>query len=294
MSTSLRDNHDKAIHEVERYRRLIECIQGYAILLLDASGYIETWNVGVQKIYGYNADEVIGKHFSIFYTADDCARGKPDNRLLRAAQDGRMEDEDWRIRKDGTHFWAEVTLTALHNDNGTLVGFATVARDNTERKKAQSELVIANNLFKQQHLTLETLNNIKDEFISLASHQLRTPATGIKQFLGILLEGYAGDLTTTQLRYIQKAYDSNERQIQLINSLLRTAQIDAGKTILNKSYVNLKALVKDVIGELKDVFASRKQTIRIERGKEVPAVYIDESRMRMVLENLIDNASKYT
>jgi two-component system phosphate regulon sensor histidine kinase PhoR len=169
-----------------------------------------------------------------------------------------------------------------------------ITRDITDKKRSKNALIAANKLLKHQHLELEALNNVKDEFISLASHQLRTPATGIKQFLGLLLEGYAGNLTIQQTAYIQKAYDSNERQIELVNSLLRTAQVDAGKVTLEKSSLALRPLIDGVIEGLRDVFDARQQTIIINEKNTQSDIYADASRIRMVFENIIDNASKYT
>lgn len=294
MAPSLHEDHEKAINEIERYKLLVESIEDYAIFILDVSGYIETWNAGAKKIKGYSADEIIGQHFSIFYTPSDVKTGKPDKELLRATREGHIEAEDWRVKKGGARFWANIVTTALFSASGTLVGFAEITRDITDKKRSKDALVVANKMLKHQHIELEALNNVKDEFVSLASHQLRTPATGIKQFLGLLLEGYAGLLTDQQALYVQKAYDSNERQIDLVNSLLRTAQVDAGRVSLNKTFTNLRVIVEEVIESLQEVFAARQQTVTIYEKGVVSDIYIDAARMRMVLENLIDNASKYT
>lgn len=282
------------VQQKDRYQLLVDSIQDYAILLLDASGYIETWNVGAEKITGYGPDEIIGKHFSTLYSPNDNITGKPDKDMLRATRDGSIDDETWCIKKDGSRFWADEVLTALFNKGGSLIGFAKITRDITDKKRSKNALIAANKLLKHQHLELEALNNVKDEFISLASHQLRTPATGIKQFLGLLLEGYAGNMTIQQTAYIQKAYDSNERQIDLVNSLLRTAQIDAGKVTLDKTFITIRAIIDGVIDGLRDIFDARQQTIIINEKGTQSDIYADEARIRMVLENIIDNASKYT
>lgn len=287
-------SHSNSIRDADRYQLLVDGIQDYAVFLLDASGYIETWNSGGRNITGYTEDDVINKHFSVFYTPSDVATNRPDKELLRTTQYGRTEEENWRVRKDGTRFWANTITTALYNNHGSLIGFAKVTRDITDRKQSKDELIVAHRQLKQQHNELEALSNIKDEFISLASHQLRTPATGIKQYLGMLLEGYVGHLTKKQILFIQKAYDGNERQIGLVNSLLRTAQIDAGKVTLNKSYVDLHAMIDDVVDSLSDVFKGRNQTIEIVEKVHLPEVCVDKSQFRMVMENIIDNASKYT
>jgi PAS domain S-box-containing protein len=276
------------------YQLLVESVQDYAIFLMDTAGYIQSWNIGAEKIKGYAADEIIGKHFSIFYTPADTISGKPENELKIAAREGRIEDQGWRVKKDGSRFWADVIITALFDESGYLIGYAKITKDITDKKRNNNALVAANKLLKFQHIELEALNHVKDEFVTLASHQLRTPATGIKQFLGLLLEGHAGPLTEQQMQYTQKAYDSNERQIDLVNSLLRTAQVDAGRVSLNKSFVNLPAVIQDVVESLREVFDNRQQHVAIEGNEGMSDIYIDESRIRMVMENLIDNASKYT
>ena len=280
--------------DTSKYQLMVDRIEIYAIFLLDPSGYIETWNSGAESIIGYMPDEIIGKHFSLLYTPTSVKAKEPDKELLRATESGHVEDEDWLVKKDGTRFWASVVTTALFNDTGALIGFANITRDITDKKRSKDALIVANKMLKYQHVELELLNTVKDEFVTLASHQLRTPATGIKQFLGMLIEGYAGTLTEQQMSFIQKAYDSNERQIDLVNSLLRTAQVDAGKVSLNKSFANLRTIVNEVSDSLRDVFESRRQSITITEQQPVADIYIDEPRIRMVLENLIDNASKYT
>lgn len=277
-----------------RYQLLVESVQDYAIFLIDTDGYIQSWNVGAEKIEGYTADEIIGKHISLLYIPGDTITGKPERELAEAAAEGRVEDQGWRVKKDGSRFWADAIITALFDEGGAVIGYAAITKDITDRKRSKNALVAANKLLKFQHIELEALNHVKDEFVTLASHQLRTPATGIKQFLGLLLEGHAGPLTELQTQYAQKAYDSNERQIDLVNSLLRTAQVDAGRVSLNKSFTNLPLIVHQVVEGLHDVFESRSQYVTVQETSELSDIYIDESRTRMVLENLIDNASKYT
>lgn len=121
------------------FRLLVESVRDYAIFLLDPSGHIQTWNEGARRIKLYEKNEIVGKHFSIFYPAQEIRRGKPEYELKVAADEGRWEEEGWRIRKDGTRFWASVVITALRNVDGELVGFAKVTRDLTERKQAEEE-----------------------------------------------------------------------------------------------------------------------------------------------------------
>jgi PAS domain S-box-containing protein len=121
----------------ERFRLLVEGVKDYAIFMLDTDGYVTTWNEGAQRIKGYEAEEIIGEHFSIFYTDEDVEREHPEEELRIAAAEGRYEEEGIRVRKDGSHFWANVLITALRDEEGDLRGFAKVTRDITVRKEAE-------------------------------------------------------------------------------------------------------------------------------------------------------------
>ncbi len=294
MRSTLQNTHNTTTAELDRYRLLVETVQDYAIFFLDKNGFVATWNKGAEKIKRYKASEIIGKHFSTFYLKRDVDAEKPKRELELATRFGRVEDEDWRVRKDGTKFWANVVITALRDDTGKLVGFAKVTRDLTERKQHEDNLRRANDILKEQQRELERLNVSKDEFISLASHQLRTPATGVKQFLGMLLEGFVGEVDPTQLNYIAKAYESNEHQIEIVNNLLKVAQIDAGKVMLHKANADIAKLINGVVEEHAENFKRRRQKVVVNMRLDSPFVPVDVAHFRMVLENLVDNASKYT
>lgn len=293
-SRSLQSAHKMALTELERYKLLVESVQDYAIFFMDTDGYIQTWNKGAQKAKGYSASEIIGKHFSIFYDPKEIQDKKPERELEIAKKVGRVEDEDWRVRKDGSKFWANVVITALYDDDGDLQGFAKVTRNLTERKEHEDSLRIANRLLQEQQRELQRLNDSKDEFISLASHQLRTPAAAIKQLLGLLLEGFDGPLPDHLAKIIQKTYDSNERQIMIINSLLRVAQIDAGKIVLRKKATDINVILDGLIKQYDGVVRSRRQALTFLSPNRPVVACIDEQYYRMALENVLDNASKYT
>lgn len=149
--------------------------------------------------------------------------------------------------------------------------------------------------FEEQRLKyLIELNKAKDEFISLASHQLRTPATGVKQYLGMVLEGFVGELSDSQRSVLEKANESNERQLRIVSDLLKVAQVDAGKVRLRKAEVDVVSLIKDVIKEQHETFEKRRQTIVFQPSETAVHLHFDRDTIRMVLENLIDNASKYS
>ncbi len=124
----------------ENFRLLVESIKDYAIIMLDPGGHVASWNPGAERFKGYSSEEIIGKHFSIFYPAEAIQRGLPEHELDIASKDGRYEEEGWRLRKDGTKYWASVTITALHDKDGTLCGFGKVTRDMSERKQAEERI----------------------------------------------------------------------------------------------------------------------------------------------------------
>src|SRR6185503_18833773 len=156
----------------ERFRLLVGNVKDYAIFMLDPQGYIESWNAGAENIKGYKANEIIGKHFSIFYPEEDLKWDKPAYELKVAAEVGRFEDEGWRLRKDGTRLWANVIITALRDKEGTLRGYGKVTRDLTERKQAEEQRL---QLAREQAARAESeaANRAKDEFLATISHELR-------------------------------------------------------------------------------------------------------------------------
>ncbi|HEY4802551.1 MAG TPA: PAS domain S-box protein [Paraburkholderia sp.] len=129
--------NDSNIAIADRYRLLIDAVRDYAIFMLEPSGRVAGWNPGAERIKGYSSDEIVGRHFSVFYTPDDIDSGKPERLLEAAALHGRVEEEGWRVRKDGTRFWASVVISAVRDDNDALVGFAKITRDMTERRRLE-------------------------------------------------------------------------------------------------------------------------------------------------------------
>ena len=278
--SSLQARHDRTLVELELYKLLVDNVHDSAVFFMDTDGYVRTWNKGAQKNKGYAASEIIGKHFSIFYLQKDKDDGKPERELELARKYGRIEDEGWRLKKDGCRFWANVVVTALYDTDGKLIGFAKVTRDMTQHKE-------------QQH-DLQLLNASKDEFISLASHQLRTPATGVKQYVGMLIEGFTGTLKPNQQELLEKAYESNERQLRIISDLLKVAQVDAGKVKPLKNTTEMHGLITSIINEQHDTFSRRYQTISYKKPTPTITAWIDSDLIRMVIENIINNASKYS
>jgi PAS domain S-box-containing protein len=180
--------HAQRVHESEeRFRILVESVKEYAIFLVDATGHVATWNTGARRLKGYEEREIVGKHISTFYTAEDIARGHPAEVLAHAAEEGKHEEEGWRVRKDGSRFWASLHLTALREADGTLRGFAKITRDFTERRQAADALLekqaqLTASLKEREVLLQEVHHRVKNNLqvisslINMQSRQLKDPS----------------------------------------------------------------------------------------------------------------------
>jgi PAS domain S-box-containing protein len=161
-----RRKHEEALRESQEYfRLLVDGVKDYAIFRLDPDGQVMSWNTGAQRIKGYRAEEIIGRHFSIFYPSEAIQARWPDRELVLAREEGRFEDENWRLRKDGTRFWANVVITPLHDSEGGLLGFAKVTRDMTQRRRIDA---------------LEESERQTNEFLAMLAHELRNPLAPIR------------------------------------------------------------------------------------------------------------------
>jgi signal transduction histidine kinase len=176
----------------------------------------------------------------------------------------------------------------------TFMIMAAVVSEREFTQKKEHDLAQKTVLLTKQRLRLQALNKAKDEFISIASHQLRTPATVVKQYLALLLDSYAGDLNKQQHTFAKIANDNNERQLRIINDLLRVARLDANKNNLDKSVCDITRLVNEVVKHNTQPFAKRRQLLMLQTSRQHIRAYADEEFLRMVVENLIDNAGKYT
>lgn len=217
---------------------------------------------------------------------------------LNAYKTGETITQEVRIRRaDGVYHWHLSRADAMRNDNGEVtmwVGSSTDIEEVKSNMQKKLELEEKTEILTRQQKDLLELNAAKDEFIRLASHQLRTPATGVKMYIGMLMGGYADEPTESQMKMLDQAYTSNDRQLQIIDDLLKVATVDAGKVLLNKEECNLELLIKDVIDELTHTLASKQQQIVFIPPHKPIKAEVDRRFMRMVIENLIDNASKYS
>ena len=266
----------------ERFHLMVKHVEDYAIFMLDAEGRVATWNAGAERIKGYRADEIIGRHFACFYTPDDVRAGKPERLLQEAVSRGRCEDEGWRVRKDGSAFWANAVITALRDPHGTLLGFTKVTRDITERTRLEQEI--------QQHsVALEAANKELDAFSYSVAHDLRAPLRAIDGFSRVLLEEHAPTLPPEAQHYLNAVRRNSQRMGLLIDDLLAFSRLS--RQPLNKQLVRPADLVRQCVDELRAEQQGRRVQIAI---GDLPACQADPALLKHVWMNLMSNALKYT
>ena len=266
----------------ERFHLMVKHVEDYAIFMLDAEGRVATWNAGAERIKGYRADEIIGRHFACFYTPDDVRAGKPERLLQEAVSQGRCEDEGWRVRKDGSAFWANAVITALRDPHGTLLGFTKVTRDITERTRLEQEI--------QQHsVALEAANKELDAFSYSVAHDLRAPLRAIDGFSRVLLEEHAPTLPPEAQHYLNAVRRNSQRMGLLIDDLLAFSRLS--RQPLNKQLVRPADLVRQCVDELRAEQQGRRVEITI---GDLPACQAGPALLKHVWMNLMSNALKYT
>jgi PAS domain S-box-containing protein len=275
----------------ERFRLMVESVKDYAIFRIDPRGYIESWNAGAASIKGYTAVEIVGKHFSIFYPQEDIDRDKPGFELTVAEEVGRFEDEGWRLRKDGSRFWANVIITALKDEEGILRGFVKVTRDLTDRKYAEEQRL---KLAREQvaRAEAEAANRAKDEFVATVSHELRTPLNAIL--------GWARIIRNSKLdeQGFSRALDTIERnaklQVQLIDDLLDVSRIISGKLRLTVIPLELAPVIEAAIDAIRPAAEAKNIRLQAMLDSNTGLVSGDPDRLQQVVWNLLSNAVKFT
>ncbi len=298
--TQRRAHEEDLRRSEERFRLLIEGVADYAIFMLDPNGRVSTWNMGAERIKGYSADEIIGQHFSIFYPQDVKDSGWPAHELQEAAEKGKFVDTGWRLRKDGTTFWANVTITALRDDAGKLLGFAKLTRDLTEAKRAEA-METANQQREEMldaernaRMAAQRATRLKDEFLATLSHELRTPLSAILGWTQLLLRPEASKGPEKQKRAIE-VIDRNARaQVKLIDDLLDLSRVMTGKLRLDLHQVSLASIVEAAVDSARpsaDVKGIRLNSILSSNQDIVSA---DSTRLQQVVWNLLTNAIKFT
>jgi PAS domain S-box-containing protein len=266
----------------ERFRLMVSDVKDYAILMLDPDGRVASWNAGAERTKGYRAEEIIGEHFSRFYPAEERQSGRAALALQTALEQGRYEDEGWRVRKDGSRFWADVVVTTLRDKTGQLRGFCKVTRDVTDRKRNEE-------LLRLQYAQLETANKELDAFSYSVSHDLRAPLRGIDGFSQALLEDYGDKLDAPGQDYLQRVRTAAQRMSALIDDLLNLSRVTRSE--IRREKLDLSAVVRSIADELQRGTPTRNVTFVITDGLTVNG---DSRLLRVAIENLLGNAWKYT
>jgi PAS domain S-box-containing protein len=266
----------------ELFRLLVANVRDYAIFMLDPTGHVATWNIGAERIKRYRADDIIGRHFSVFYPEDDVRAGKCEMELEVAARDGRFEDEGWRICSDGTRFWANVVITAVRDAAGTLVGFAKVTRDLTERKRSEDE--------RAARLAAEQANRAKDEFLAVLGHELRNPLAPIVTALQLIK--LRGD--TPSPREVEVLERQVQQMMHLVDDLLDVSRIGRGKLELKLEMIDLRGPISRAIEIASPLVEHKRHQVEVKVPPHAILVQGDEARLIQVFTNLLTNAAKYT
>jgi PAS domain S-box-containing protein len=261
----------------ERFRLLVDGVEDYAIFMLDREGCIASWNRGAERIKGYTSAEIIGRHFSEFYTAEDLEAGKPAMELKVALERGSVEDEGWRVRKDRSLFWANVVITAVYDGEHRHIGFAKLTRDLTERRKSEA-LVVA--------------DRQKNEFLAMLAHELRNPLAPISNGLQLLKLPGLDDDTLRQTTALM------ERQlfhlVRLVDDLLDVSRIVTGKMAFHREPTELSGIIARAIEETQPAIDARGHELMLSLPARPIIVDADSVRLAQVVSNLLINASKYT
>ncbi|MET0999767.1 MAG: PAS domain-containing sensor histidine kinase [Marmoricola sp.] len=250
----------------ERLRLLVGQVVDYAIIALDPQGTIETWNLGAERVKGYSAKEAIGRSFAMFYTDEDRRAGLPLQLLSEARERGRVEHTGWRVRKDGSRFWGDVVITAMHDDAGRVTGFAKVTRDRTDVK---------------------ALEEAQDAFYAAFSHDFRTPITAIKGFVDAIRDADAG----TRDELIKRVEANADRLLTMVEGLVLFASQRAGQASLLLADIDIAQVARAAVRDLAPVLEPSRVHID---GDDVALAQANGVAMHRVVTNLVVNALKYS
>ncbi len=245
---------------------LVNQIVDYAIIALDPEGTIVSWNLGAERVKGYTAQEAVGRHFSVFYPEEDQRAGLPESLLATARAQGRVQHTGWRVRKDGSRFWGDVVITALHDDEGRLSGFVKVTRDRTD---------------------LKSLEDAQDAFYAAFNHDFRTPVTALKGFVDAIR--HAADDEERE-RLIDRAEASADRLFGMVQGLVEFATQRAGHATLLLADIDLAQVARSVVQDL----STHLDTGRVHVSDSVALVTANGGALHRVVTNLLLNALRYS
>ena len=280
-----RSAEDTIRQSEEKLRSMIASVREYALYMLDPSGRIVSWNPGAERIKGYREDEILGEHFSRFFTPEDVDAQRPARELEIATREGRFEDEGWRVRKDGSRFWASVVISPIRDSSSNLAGFVKITRDLTEHRKAEEE--------RMRLAQAGEAIRLRDEFLSIASHELKTPLTALQLQLQLLsnndqLRAMGEKLTTN----VDRARRLAERLGQLVEALLDVSRIATGQLTLNLESFEIGEVAREIAERMRDSATAARCALSVEVSGPIQGRW-DRLRIEQVLMNLISNSIRY-
>jgi PAS domain S-box-containing protein len=267
----------------EQFHLLVDAVKDYAIFMLDPQGVVSTWNPGAERIKGYAPAEIVGRHFSLFYTPEDRQEGAPARGLAAARRDGRYSAQGVRVRKDGSRFVADVLITPVLKD-GVLVGFAKVTRDVTERHQLEQQLRTRVDMLAES-------DRRKDEYIAMLAHELRNPLAPV--MTGLAIVGRASQHPPIAQRAIQTMDRQLRLMTRLIDDLLQISRMSRGLISLRREHADFATLVAQALEMVEPLAQERRQQVAV----QIPAgvqIYCDAQRVVQALGNVLHNASKFT
>ena len=268
----------------KQFRPMVEGLEDYAMFMLDTDGRVVSWNLGAERIYGYSAGEILGKHVSIFCPEEDLRQGDTDEELRLAAIEGRVEKEGWRVRRDAARLWASVVITAVHDDSGDLCGFSKVVRDITERKRAQQQL-------EELRARAEQAHQAKSRFLAAMSHEIRTPMNAILGMTELLGET---ELDQEQRHYVEIFRSAGANLLDLIDNIVDLSRIESGRLELERVAFNLESVAAGVVQSLGSKALDKGIVLRSYLTPGVTKLLIgDAARLRQILVNLMGNVIKF-
>ncbi|MFP5439283.1 MAG: sensor histidine kinase [Bacteroidia bacterium] len=274
------EQHEKLRASEERYQKMIAEVKDYAILMLDVDGNIQNWNLGAEHIKGYTTSEAVGLNFRVFYRESDRKDKLPERLINEAYTTGRATNEGWRVRKNGSMFWGSVVITALHDTDGSVIGFSKVTRDLTERKLAEDQI---NNYMRD----IELRNRQLEEFAYIASHDLQEPLRKIRIFSEMLVSSLNDPAAAA--KYAGKINDGAARMSTLISGILKYSQLSSGEQIYEN--VDLNDVIKEVREDYELVMSEKKVLFLAD---PMPVIKAVRTQIIQLFANLISNAIKFS
>ncbi|MCI9844587.1 PAS domain S-box protein [Flavobacterium pectinovorum] len=273
----------------ERYHLMVEEVQDYAILYLNHEGIVENWNIGAEKIKGYKTGQIVGKSFSVFYTEEDRKNNLPQKLLQIAREKGKAVQQGWRVRKNGTLFWASVVITAVHNKQNEVIGFSKMTHDLTEKKEADDKLKQNALELEQKNAELEQMNKELQSFAYISSHDLQEPLRKIQTFATQIIEKESDNLSDVGKDKFQRMQNAAKRMQTLINDLLSYSRTNIQERVFEKT--DLSKIIDEVKEDLKEELEQHGGVIEKNRTWPIDVIPF---QFRQLLYNLISNSLKFS